>query len=321
MTWAGARWRRVRWPMPAIGPARGRSAREAVIVAVRADDGATGLGEAAPLEGMSRDTVEACERALAQAAEALPGVVTGRDEACAIAAALAATPAARFAVETALLATIAQRARCGVARLWGAEAGRELRCAVVVDDEGDARAARARCLKIKVGGEEAAAEDRARVARIARAVPAARLRLDANRRWPRGEVAERMAELREAANGEIEYVEEPCARAHELLGEELPLKVALDESVGELEAGELVRAMRSGRLAAVVLKPTLLGGFARCVEVAEAARRYGVAAVVSHALEGPIGTAACHEVARVIAEDVEVGLAPHPGLARWSEAA
>ena len=314
--------------MEPIGPARGRSHREAVIVAVRGADGALGLGEAAPLPGMSIDAIDDVERAVAEVVARLPEVIETRDDACRTAAGVEHVPAARFAVETALLAALAQRARRSVASLWGARDG-VLRCAWVVDDEAGARAAiaaGARCLKVKAG----AGDDVARVARIARAAPGARLRVDANGAWPRGEVRARMAELAAvaaAATVSIEYVEEPCARAHEWLEEAsagLALPVALDESLAGLGADELARALRAPGLAAVVLKPTLLGGFARCVAIAAAARDRGVAAVVSHALEGPIGTAACAEVARVVrggAEvEVDVGLAPHPALARWAEA-
>src|SRR3569833_3716541 len=52
--------RSVRWPLEPSGAARGRwRERERVIVAVRSDDGSPGLGAAAPLPGMTIDTLEA----------------------------------------------------------------------------------------------------------------------------------------------------------------------------------------------------------------------------------------------------------------------
>ncbi|HEY1554992.1 MAG TPA: enolase C-terminal domain-like protein [Kofleriaceae bacterium] len=288
--------RRVRWPIAPNGPARGRLERQAIIVAVRRADGATGLGEAAPLPGLSSESIDDCARELA-AAHALADV---------------RAPAARFAFETALLVA---RAQAGEA-VWAA--AKPLRCAVVVDDAGDALAAAgARTLKVKVGGASFA-DDRARLVRIAEAAPRARLRVDANRGWPREEVRARLDALRALP---IEFVEEPCARAHELLDEPLAIRIALDESLATLAPDALARALQSPQLAALVLKPTVLGGFARCLELAAAARARGVAPIASHALEGAIGTAACRELARLIDADVDVGLAPHPGLARWSEAA
>jgi O-succinylbenzoate synthase len=98
------------------------------------------------------------------------------------------------------------------------------------------------------------------------------------------------------------------------------VRLALDESLLDLDAAALARALTSPRLAALVLKPTLLGGFARCLELAAAAHEHGVAPVITHTLEGPIGTAACTELARAVAADVPVGLAPHPALDHFTDA-
>jgi O-succinylbenzoate synthase len=238
--------------------------------------------------------------------------------ASAIADRVTPAPAARFAVETALLAAYAQQTRSSVARLLSPMPQAELHSAAVVDDEDEAQIAvalGARCLKIKVGGEPGA--DIARVRAIARRAPAALLRLDANRGWPADDVDRILAQLDGLA---IDYVEEPCRDAHLLLSCDLPYRIALDESLAELDTAQLARAITSPKLAALVLKPTLLGGFARCMELAALAHRHGVAPIVTHTLEGPIGTAACHELARAIGADVPVGLAAHPALAHFAEA-
>jgi len=281
----------VRWSIEARGPARAWRERTAVILGVRDEAGFTGLGEAAPLPGMSSDTTEDAVRACALPLD--PN---------------AATPAARFAIETALLSCRAQRERTSIASLLSPQPRARLDNVVVVDDELEARAAvaaGARCLKIKRVE---------RVRAIAAAVPRTRLRLDINRGWDRAEVPARLAAL---ADLPIDFVEEPCRDAHELLAMPLPIRIALDESLVTLGSRELARALESPLLAALVLKPTLLGGFARCLELAALARRHGVAPIASHALEGPIGTAACRELARAIAADVPVGLAPHPAELAW----
>ena len=309
--------RRVRWRMAPVGAARGRDEREALILAVRSDLGTTGLGEAAPLAGLSIDRIEDAERAVAELAARLPIAIDSPGHATALADRITAAPAARFAIETALLAALAQHARRSIASLWGSVPQGELACSVVVDDEADALAAGTRWLKVKVG-DATFESDLARVRRIARAVPTAKLRLDANRSWPRERALER---LRALADLPVQYVEEPCEAAHELLDHPLPVPIALDESLVALGPRELERALAAPQLAALVLKPTVLGGFARCLALAAAARAHGHAPIVTHALEGPVGTAACVELARAIAADVAVGLAPHPALAGWAEAA
>jgi len=311
----GVDTRVVRWPIEARGAARGQwSERTALVIGVRADDGTTGLGEAAPLPGMSIDTIADASLAAAELAARVPIGPDSPAHATAIADRVTAAPAARFAIETALLAALAQHRRTSVAALWSPVPQGELHFATVVDDIADARLALARgsrCLKIKAISPD-------RVLRIARAVPGVRLRVDANRSWPR---AETVRWLQQLAHLDLDYVEEPCLDAHELLRDRLPCRIALDESLVLLDSADLARALRSPDLAALVLKPTLLGGFGRCLELAALAHHHGVAPVVSHTLEGPIGTAACVELARAIGADVPVGLAPHPGLDRFAEAA
>jgi O-succinylbenzoate synthase len=294
--------RRVRWPLPPHGAARGGDwrEREAIIVAVRTDDGSTGLGEAAPLPGMSRDTLDDAEHAIRDLAARSPFAV-----APSLAREVTDAPAAVFAIETALALTFAQRAGTSVAGVFAEHAPRAatsehaMRATTVVDDESDARAATTPCLKIKVGAAPFA-DDLARAKRIARAAPEAALRVDANRRWPRGEAIARLAALRDALGDALEYVEEPCEHAHELLASALPVPIALDESLVAITDDDLAAALRAPGLAALVLKPTLLGGFVRCLELAAAARAHGKWPVVTHALEGAVGRAAVGELARVV---------------------
>ncbi|HEX7837032.1 MAG TPA: enolase C-terminal domain-like protein [Kofleriaceae bacterium] len=343
--------RTIRWPITARGAARGCTERTAVLVEVRSDRGAIGLGEAAPLPGMSRDALEQVEQAIGAFAGLAPFELARRDaprseardggpilceilDRPAAHAFAAAPPAARFAIETALLDAIARELQVSIAALlcaWvdsnvllGAHVGtppcarsdapRNVPLAAVVDDPDAARrafAAGIRCFKIKL----TAADDVDRVFAIAAAAPGARLRIDANRSWPRAEVADRLAVL---APLPIDYVEEPCREAHRLLSSPLPCKLALDESLGELSRDDLLAALRGPGLAAVILKPTLLGGLSAALALAALARRFGVAPVASHALEGPIGTAACAELALALGDEHPAGLAPHPALAGWS---
>jgi O-succinylbenzoate synthase len=201
-----------------------------------------------------------------------------------------------------------------IAALFGGS-DEPLALAAVVDDAEQARRAFAdgiRCLKIKL----AADDDPGRVFAIAAAVPRARLRIDANRSWPRAEVADRLAAL---AALPIDYVEEPCRDSHQLLSESLPCPIALDEGLLAMSEVEICVALRSiPRLAAVVLKPTLLGGFSVVFPIAALAQSCRVPPIVSHALEGPIGTAACAEIARAIGGRHAVGLAAHAALAGWA---
>jgi o-succinylbenzoate synthase len=308
--------RTIRWSIAGRGAARGRTERAAVVIEARTDRGVVGLGEAAPLPGMSPDTLDEAARAIAAFAQRAPIELDDREAAYRIAATTTA-PAARFAIETALLDALARERHSSLAQLLcdGAAAlpPGTVPLAVVVDDPEAARSAFAagiRCFKIKLD----AADDPGRVVAIAAAVPGARLRIDANRSWPRAEVAGRLAAL---AHLPIDYVEEPCADAHRLAAEPLACRIALDESLATITPDELRAALRGPALAALVLKPTLQGGLSAVTGLAAIARRAGVAAIVSHGLEGPVGTAACAELALALAGDHPVGLAAHAALDGW----
>lgn len=205
------------------------------------------------------------------------------------------SPSARFAMEIAELDAFAKEIGVPLAAMLGSHVA-TLPTAVVMDAPGETTA---RCIKIKVGPDG----DIERVRRIAAAAPHATLRLDANRTWPRDRVHGYMTEL---ADLPIEFVEEPCVDAHAL--GPMPLPVALDES--------LVDDIDWSGAAALVLKPSLLG-LVRCRELAARARDKGIAPIVTHGLEGPIGTAACAAFALAIGGDRAVGLGAHPALDAW----
>lgn len=299
---AGVSTRAVRWSIASRGAAHRWHEREALLLAVHTDDDTTGLGEAAPLPGMSIDTVADAVEAAALLASRLPVALDTPTHAFALADRITTAPAARFAIETALLAAYAQHTRTSIAALLAPMPQAELASARVLDVP---LPVAARCIKIKV--------DRGidHVRAIAAANPHAQLRLDANRAWTRAQTLEHLDAL---ADLPIDFVEEPCPDAHTLLDDDLPCRLALDESLIDLAPADLARALESQQLAALMLKPTLLGGFQRCLALAHLAHRHGVAPIVTHALEGPIGFAACHELARAIGADVPVGLGTHSAL-------
>lgn len=332
----------VRWPIASAGAARGRSERAAIIVELTTADGVVGLGEAAPLPEYTFDSLAAAQRDLEVFAASTPFECAPTLAAASAIAARASTPSARFAIETALLAAAATIEESTVAALLVDDPAEEMPCAVVVDTPAQAEAAidaGAECLKIKVG----LSIDRQRVIDILKADDGAIVsyRFDANRAWPRDGIREILAQYTGAAlldspphrdpitdsvaafgyaprhgdDYEI-LVEEPCPDMHTIT-EPLPLPIALDESLATMTDAEIDRALLSTNIVALMLKPTLLGGFARCLDLAKRARAANKACIVTHALEGPIGTAACAELALAINGASPVGLAPHAALAGW----
>jgi O-succinylbenzoate synthase len=112
-----------------------------------------------------------------------------------------------------------------------------------------------------------------------------RFRLDSNRGWS-------LLEALRLADGlkgfPIEYFEEPIADPLGLpdLIERSAVPIALDETLREIRPADLANYEGA---AALVLKPTLLGGFQICREFAEAGAALGMRSVVSAAFESGVG--------------------------------
>ena len=259
---------------------------------VLAQDGEhTGRGDAAPLPQLGTESLSECHRQLQQATFDL----------------LPQTPAARCAVEQALLDLEAQRAGVPLARLLEREARLEVPASALLSADGVSGLAREAqravaegfsTLKLKVGMEDDYA--RAAVVRDA-AGPDVNLRLDANGAW---DAPAALRKLRELAPLRIELCEQPT---EDLLGLETSLvPLAADEMVARDPEGALDRAT------IIVLKPMLLGGLVPSLRLARRAHERGRNIVVTSALESIVGRAgAAHLAAAVLA----LGPQPAAGIA------
>lgn len=295
---------------------RAWSEREGVILELRCGS-FTGVGEASPLPGYSRDDLAACAAELDRCWDRI-GAVDGdapirevfRD---AVTRGGIRAPAAVFALETALLDLVSKMRRLPA---WIALRGDDRADPIPIsalaegatpDDLADAveraRARGIRVVKIKVGGPDGLTRDPIRLRAVrARIGEAAALRLDANQTLPVDRLAETLAEL--AVFGP-ELIEEPAPpdRVAEL--QETPIALAMDESLMLEGWRERIKAARHERkYAAVVLKPMALGGFDRCLEIAEAAHDAQLAVIVTHVFDGPIGSAAAACLALAIHGEV-----------------
>ncbi|MGE5049358.1 MAG: mandelate racemase/muconate lactonizing enzyme family protein [Deltaproteobacteria bacterium] len=267
-----------------------REFREGIEVLVR--DGAwVGRGDAAPLPELGTETLEQC---LAELRAARPD-------------ALPRAPAARCALEQALLDIQAQRAGVPLARLLEPRAPLEVPASALLaagsmpELAREAQRAAAEgygTVKLKVGFED----DYARAAVVRDAVgPEVKLRLDANGAWT---AEEALCRLRELAPLGIELCEQPTPDLAGLEG--CPVAVAADEMLASDPEGALARART------LVLKPMLLGGLSAALELARRAHERGLSVIVTTSLEGPIGRAgAAHLAAAVLA----LGPQPAAGIA------
>lgn len=254
-----------------------------VLVRIELEDGTVGLGEAAPFEAVTGETQASTLAALDRVRELVLGadVRAWRALSSGIYDVVPGSPAARCAVEQAVLDALTRRAGLSVAQLFGGRgAGLETDVTVTAGtiDHASKSASRFaargfRTLKVKVG-KGSASEDADRVEAVARAAPGARLLLDANGGYDASTALALLDELRKRSIS-IRLFEQPVpaddleglARVNRSGG----VTVCADESARN--AADVLRIAQRGLAGAVNLKITKSGILETLVmwNVAEAA--------------------------------------------------
>jgi o-succinylbenzoate synthase len=298
------------------------SRREGYLVRIVTSDERYGYGDCAPLAGFCSETMAAAEDVLRACAPGLVGaqVADALDDLQRSSAGV--TPAARCALETALLDLLAQADRMSLARYLcgGASASA---CFVnaalgsLMQVSGQAIAAACHqgfsVLKLKVG-TATVDQELARLRRIAVALPAGtQLRLDANGAWCETDAGRFLAGC---ADLPIEMVEEPLAdpQADTLLRLQAAcvFPLALDESLAGFDLETLCAAPPVRRL---VLKPSRLGGLLPALHIARRAAAGGLQCVVTSSVDSACGVTAAAHLAIALDNNLAHGLATSSWLA------
>lgn len=311
--------------------------RRSLAVEIIDEDERRGLGEASPLPGYSPDTLDGCLAVLESFAarprqcldltSPLPLEVERT-----LAAIPRAFPAARFAVETAILDVVGQRLGRPVNTLLRPDGAPVPGVPVahllfggstteLVDCAKRAVVSGRRTLKLKIGGS-AFEEDVARADAIRRELgDLVRFRLDANQRLATS-LSLLAGRLQRLAAFSPEIVEEPAPLGVLLKLARSPVPIALDETLMTTSPERLAVLAARDFPSAVVLKPMALGGAYRCLEWASAARDRGVEVIVSHLFDGPIAHAAASNLALALSSSsgLAQGLDVHPAVLAWGGA-
>jgi O-succinylbenzoic acid--CoA ligase len=273
---------------------------------------AEGLGEACPLPGFSTEgfeeaasEVERLARALdgreaPEAVESIEALVDSLAPSCA---------SARWAAEVALWSLLAAQRGEPLARVLDAGAASQVEVNATIgapDVQGayvqamQAREAGFLCFKLKVGAGPLE-RDVARVRAVRDAIgDAATLRLDANGAWGMAQAVEALATLSRFG---VALVEQPVEGLEGLsaLKRAGGPKIAADEAARD-EASALAALEVADVL---VLKPALLGGLARALRCAQAAKARGVGVIVTTLLDGAVGRTAALQLALAVHEALE----------------
>lgn len=296
---------RLRFTRPAHTSRGACGERASVLLELRDRDGRVGYGEAAPWPGFATESVADAEGALRSAERWLVGQLPVPDDVVTpLAELLRDRPAARAALEGARWDLAARQAGRPLAVQLAASrhpprSEPALRVAVSAllagrdppalrDAARRARADGYRAVKVKLGSADLASDVACMRALREGLGTGVRLRCDANGAWTFEQAA---AALEALAPFDVEYVEQPVA-AHDIEGladlrRRGGVPVAADESVVS-EQG-LLRLLAADAADVVVLKPALLGGPCRALELAAQARQAGVGVVFTHAFETAVG--------------------------------
>ena len=161
-------------------------------------------------------------------------------------------------------------------------------------------------VKVKIGGDQVS-DTIARIEALESVTETVDIRLDANRRWNHNEARN---VIQAAANAGVSLIEEPLDnptpdRLTAL--QHTDVEIALDETMagqfhddtdGWLDAVD-----------AVVLKPMVLGGVDRTIDLATRAREADVVPIISNTVDGVIARAAAVHVAAALQCETAAGLA------------
>jgi o-succinylbenzoate synthase len=281
----------------AAGTSRGVLQRKETFfiwLAGRDDPSRVGIGECSPLPGLSLDGGPDFAARLAEVCER----INQGDPVAELA--LAESPALAFGLECALLDWQGGgRRRLFDTDFSAGRAGLPTHGLIWPDDRaGLLRQVRAKveqgfsCIKLKVGGLDFAEECRL-LTDIRRLYPAEQveLRLDANGAFRPDNVLERLQSL---AQFQIFALEQPLppnqVAALAALSLASPIPIALDESlIGVHSAAAKRSLLKTIRPHYLVLKPSLIGGFAAAEEWINLARPLGIGWWVNSMLESNIG--------------------------------
>lgn len=293
--------------------------REMILVRLRTDDGAIGLGEAVALSLRGGQRIDVIERGLQRTERRLrragiddfagpEPLRAAIDTVVHVAAGRRIPPPATAALEMAIFDLAGRVSGMPVWQLLRGRSGDPIACnatlsagtpAEVAADAERWAAHGFDSFKLKLG----IGDDREQVRAVRRAAgPEARLRIDANGSW---RVDDAVAILRQLEPLGVELAEQPVTKLREMaeVARETSIPLAADEVV--TTASEAKKAVRAGACELATVKLAKVGGIGRAAGIASELPVY-----LSSALDGPIGIAAAGHAASALYREH-----PDPGLA------
>lgn len=158
--------------------------------------------------------------------------------------------------------------------------------------------------KIKIGFD--AKQEGLLANRLLTEFPQLQLRLDANRAWQLDQAVEFAQQIAKPLRSRIQFIEEPCQipslsrQFAQLTG----IAIAWDETVREAD----FCVKKEPYLSAIVIKPTLVGALAKCIDFIQQAHQQGLQVVISSSIESSLGLSQLARIAKQYTPESVAGL-------------
>jgi O-succinylbenzoate synthase len=265
------------------------TARQGIIVSLTDSDGLTAHGEAAPLPGFHNESFDDALQQLQNInTDLIDMPVDGGFFELAIDLSQRLPllyPSVRMAIETALFNLGLKRNPMALATTTQQMPVNALLVSDSPESVEKLIADGFTSIKVKVG-VKSVADEIDRVTKIIESVAErATIRLDANRAWSLEDAVEFAKQI---APDSIEYIEEPTKLSadHKILYDQTGIGIALDETIVQ----EGVKSYPYfDHVSALVLKPSLLGGFSLTALLIDLAKRNNTTPVISSCFESGLG--------------------------------
>ncbi len=255
----------------------------------------TGVGEASPLPGFSRETLKEVHYALEGFHQAIDGEDFEMDELFSLIEVHSQNiPSVRFALETAIYDILAKEAELPLSKYLNtnAEFGIAVNGLAGVHLPGDGFSV----IKVKVGFRNLFDEIENMEYLTKSFGEDIQFRLDANGAF---DLPKAIRFCKEMEKFNIDYIEQPLPADNlEDLAEltyhtEIP--IAVDESLTDFQSAEKIIEEQAAHV--FVIKPMVSGGFTECKKIINLARTENIRVVITSSLETSIGKTACLHLA------------------------
>ena len=255
----------------------------------------TGIGEAAPLEGFSKETIKEVHYALEGFHQAIEGESFDNDELFSLFEVHTEdTPSARFALESAVYDMLSKDAGVPLCKYLNSNAKPEIAVNGLVGLHLPADGFKV--MKVKVGFRNIFNEIENMETLTQSFGDDIQFRLDANGAF---NLPQAIRFCKEMEKFNIDYIEQPLPKnALEDLSElryHTAIPIAVDESLTNFKSAEKIIEEQAADV--FIIKPMISGGFTGCKKIINLVRTENIRTVITSSLETAIGRTVCLHLA------------------------